>query len=63
MAKRMGATTIEIKASHLSLISQPTRSRADPGSREEHLRRAGGSRQRLALRRLSPPRAAINLPK
>jgi len=23
MAKRMGATTIEVKASHLSLISQP----------------------------------------
>jgi pimeloyl-ACP methyl ester carboxylesterase len=23
MAKRMGATTVEVKASHLSLISQP----------------------------------------
>jgi hypothetical protein len=26
MAKRMGAKTIEVKASHLSLISHPTRS-------------------------------------
>jgi hypothetical protein len=43
MAKRMGAKTIEVKASHVSLISHPDEIiRANPGSRAHSMRASAG---------------------
>ena len=53
MAKRMGATTIEVKASHLSLISPARHDReADPGGRRTDLgqRRGRSSAQDVMFR-------------
>jgi hypothetical protein len=47
MAKRMGVKTIEVKASHLSLISHPD-GPVDPGSRRA-ARLAGGRRRARAV--------------